>query len=388
MEYLNIVTHDRCTGCGLCKSICPHKAIEFVENDEGYLYPFFNRDLCINCGLCERQCTVKQEVKTEYTPKKAYSFFLNNKNQLLESASGGLVTALAMTIIDSGGIVYSCSYDDDYYDASFSICNSIESFRKYKSSIYFNTQPMDYKAIKKCVDTGAFSMVVGLPCQIGALRKYVGEMDNLLCISLICGGQEPRILHRKVLDEIRTLYPDEEITNVNYRYKKKNWNSTCLGVEFSSGKTHLGGGFFRMQVLRESCYHCEYKIDNSFADIIAGDFWGSELLGKEFHNEFGTSVAIAMTEKGAHWLKKAQVYGSLNEVSVPITYKTNTAIYRSKEMNPNRNRIISLIKEKSLLEADKEILGLKRYYLRKAKYLLKGLLPDNAVRIAKRIVHR
>lgn len=47
-----------CTGCFACWSICPQKAIEMIEDYEGFLYPAVNHDKCINCLLCRKTCPI------------------------------------------------------------------------------------------------------------------------------------------------------------------------------------------------------------------------------------------------------------------------------------------------------------------------------------------
>lgn len=388
MKYLDIVPYEKCTGCGMCANICPKNAVNMAEDDEGFLYPNVEKSKCISCGLCEKHCTVKHGLRSELEPIGAYSFYLNNLEMLKESASGGAATALANVFIKNNGVVYACTYDDTFCDAVFSKCESIEDFKAYKSSIYFNTQPMDQKVIKSILDSGKECMVVGLPCQIAALRNYIGKNDRLLCVSLICGGQEPRTLHRKVLNEVLAAHPGEEIAAINYRYKKKDWNTSCLKVSFKSGKYNLGGGAFRMEVIRKCCNTCAYKIDNSFADIVIGDFWGSEYLGEAFHSRYGTSVILVLTENGRMWIERTAGIGTLNEVSISDTYKTNKAITSVKKINPKRDQIIQLIKTDSLHEAQKKVLGKKGFYLRHIKYTIKGMFPDILVRTIKRIKNK
>ena len=45
---------ESCTGCGMCLSICPVKA---VSGGPGRLHAV-NSDLCIGCGACARVCEV------------------------------------------------------------------------------------------------------------------------------------------------------------------------------------------------------------------------------------------------------------------------------------------------------------------------------------------
>ena len=54
MSKLSIIENQKlCTGCMACYNICPHNAIDIIENEEGFKYPFKNTK-CINCGLCEK----------------------------------------------------------------------------------------------------------------------------------------------------------------------------------------------------------------------------------------------------------------------------------------------------------------------------------------------
>ncbi len=57
MKYLkNVVTlrHDieKCTGCGMCLEVCPHRV--FIPS-EGKV-KIRDRDACMECGACARNC--------------------------------------------------------------------------------------------------------------------------------------------------------------------------------------------------------------------------------------------------------------------------------------------------------------------------------------------
>ena len=42
---------DRCTGCGMCATVCPHGVLEVVEKAA-----IVDRDGCIECGACALNC--------------------------------------------------------------------------------------------------------------------------------------------------------------------------------------------------------------------------------------------------------------------------------------------------------------------------------------------
>lgn len=55
---------ELCCGCTACYAICPKKAIQMVEDEEGFEYPVIDERLCVNCKQCIRVCPIKQKRKT------------------------------------------------------------------------------------------------------------------------------------------------------------------------------------------------------------------------------------------------------------------------------------------------------------------------------------
>jgi len=56
-RYLkNVVTleydSEKCTGCGMCVEICPHRVFN-IENGKAHV---IDRDLCMECGACVKNC--------------------------------------------------------------------------------------------------------------------------------------------------------------------------------------------------------------------------------------------------------------------------------------------------------------------------------------------
>jgi NAD-dependent dihydropyrimidine dehydrogenase PreA subunit len=52
----NVVTlkldEEKCTGCGMCLEVCPHKVLEMNRTH----VRIQNRDACMECGACSRNC--------------------------------------------------------------------------------------------------------------------------------------------------------------------------------------------------------------------------------------------------------------------------------------------------------------------------------------------
>lgn len=57
MKYLkNVATlqldSEKCTGCGMCLTVCPHQVFEMQEKKAAVA----DLDACMECGACARNC--------------------------------------------------------------------------------------------------------------------------------------------------------------------------------------------------------------------------------------------------------------------------------------------------------------------------------------------
>jgi NAD-dependent dihydropyrimidine dehydrogenase PreA subunit len=59
-KYIRNVTtlkldSDKCTGCGMCKNVCPHSVFEIRDKKAVIL----DVDSCMECGACVKNCGFK-----------------------------------------------------------------------------------------------------------------------------------------------------------------------------------------------------------------------------------------------------------------------------------------------------------------------------------------
>ena len=60
LRYLQGVTTlsldvEKCIGCGLCPTVCPHAVLEMSDGKARVA----DRDACMECGACARNCPVQ-----------------------------------------------------------------------------------------------------------------------------------------------------------------------------------------------------------------------------------------------------------------------------------------------------------------------------------------
>ena len=136
---INITDKTKCCGCNACGDICPHQAITFKTDIEGFWYPEVDRDKCVDCGLCDRVCPelhISDLKKNDY-PKPVRTIAAVNKNMQIrwDSTSGGAFSALADEMYRQGGYVSGAIYNDDFSVRNY-ISNNSEDLIKLRSSKY------------------------------------------------------------------------------------------------------------------------------------------------------------------------------------------------------------------------------------------------------------
>jgi formate hydrogenlyase subunit 6/NADH:ubiquinone oxidoreductase subunit I len=52
---------EDCCGCSACVAICSVQAISMSIDEEGFYYPFIDKNKCIACYLCREVCPLKMD---------------------------------------------------------------------------------------------------------------------------------------------------------------------------------------------------------------------------------------------------------------------------------------------------------------------------------------
>ena len=57
---IKLTNKEKCCGCHACFNICPKNAIDMVEDEEGFEYPYIDESICIKCFQCLKVCPIKK----------------------------------------------------------------------------------------------------------------------------------------------------------------------------------------------------------------------------------------------------------------------------------------------------------------------------------------
>ncbi|MGN1220228.1 MAG: Coenzyme F420 hydrogenase/dehydrogenase, beta subunit C-terminal domain [Candidatus Cryptobacteroides sp.] len=353
-----------CSGCSACAHICPKQCISMVEDNDGFLYPLVDEAACIDCGRCEKVCPALDSTK-QSVPPKAYAAKANDEKIRLSSSSGGVFTLIAEGVLDEGGVVFGCAFNDRW-EAEHICVEDKESLAKLRGSKYIQSRIGDtFFEAEKFLRNDRKVLFSGTPCQIAGLKKYLGkDYENLVTVEVICHGVPSPKVWRLYLDGLfRTecgagknsdlsLNKMPDIQAISFRDKYDGWkkfgfkvrlsafeaakNTVSKSVEFKECFTE--NTFFRLFLdnvtLRPSCYSCHSKSGRSGADITLGDFWGIENVLPDFDDDRGCSVLIVNSENGEKVLEGIDV--EKVEVDLPVAVAGNPAYDHSVRPHINR----------------------------------------------------
>ena len=300
-----------CTGCGSCAAVCLHHCINMNQDEEGFLYPVIEKQACISCKLCEQSCPVLTD-NTVIRSSKTLSFAAQNKNEDIrrESSSGGIFSALALSVLEDGGAVCAAKYSDDY-EVVHDIVTTKEDLRSFYGAKYSQSKAWHcFIRIKEMLQQGRRILFIGTPCQVAGLKAFLNRpFKNLILIDMVCHGVPSPLVWNKYLEERRQQDADgAKISAINLRDKSTGWSNYNYSVRFDykNGRIYstcqqqdkFMQGFIANLYLRPSCSRCIFKGIERASDITLGDYWGVWMQHPKFDDNMGTSLVMIHSDKG------------------------------------------------------------------------------------------
>jgi len=380
---IQIQDKKECCGCNACGDICSRSAISFKTDVEGFWYPEVDEAKCTNCDLCVKACpiiNIKDLKKNDFEKPMTIAAIHRNMRIRWDSTSGGAFSALAQTMYEQNGYVSGAIYNDNFLVHNY-ISSNPEDLKKLRSSKYLQSNAEGlYSQIKTLLKSGEKVLACGTPCQMAALRSFLGkEYEHLIIVDFICRGVNSPKVYRKYLDSLERKYGGK-VVYVKAKNKELGWRNLTRKVVFDNGKSYYGvhmeddfrRGYHTNVFCRPSCYQCQFKDFPRIADITLGDYWGIEKVDKNLDNNIGTSMILLNSEKGKQYFE--QVKDKLEFRYTPFESILGGNIALKKSIEPSkidRNQFFEDL-DKNLFED----VALRHFPPKKAnaKQLLKSIL--------------
>lgn len=323
-----VVEKGLCTGCGFCAGICPTGAIGFSWDDFGDYVPKVSQEKCINCQKCLKICPGKEVNFGQFGKTLSQDsnfadkvFLIRTKDKTAYSAasSGGGVRSLASFLLEKKLVSGVLMIGENKKIAFPFFAPSVIYLKPgeiRKSGARSRYLPAPLGTILSQVDKSKRYLLVGLPCQIHALRKLQQtdpQWQKIIpyAFGLLCGGT-PTIRGTEYL--LKSWGIDlKEAESIDYRggdfpggvyVTLKDGTKVKVKAAGRSSKslkeTLVGEVFMSNFFLRRRCLSCLDYLNN-FSDIAFGDPWIKSWRQKSE----GVTVAFLRTKKGKEIFKKA-----------------------------------------------------------------------------------
>lgn len=234
-KSIEILEHNRCSGCNACFSACPTNAIEMKYNEEGFLYPIVDHDKCTNCGLCSQICPEISFNFNNYKIPECYAMQATDEIRK-SSTSGGMFTILSDYILEQGGYVCGAAFNESW-EVEHIIINNKKDLEKLRGSKYIQSNKNNvFKEIKELLNNDKLVLFSGCPCEIAGLKKYLKkDYNNLILIDLICAGIMPPLMWNKYLYE---TFTEDKIKNITFRDKNSYGWGLQLNIYYENGNSY------------------------------------------------------------------------------------------------------------------------------------------------------
>lgn len=332
---------ERCSGCSACSSLCPKNAINMLPDEEGFLYPEINKEKCIECGLCIKICPVNN-VSISEDKEESYVCRNSKEQERSISSSGGVFLALANSILEQGGVVCACGFDDEFCAVHKCVTDKQELLELVGSKYMQSRLDNCFKEIRNYLNVNRTVLFVGTTCQVEGLHAFLRtKYPNLYCVDLICKSVPSPMIWR---DYLELFFKGKSIKHINFKDKSLGWHKFSIKIDCQKDSYSEIGmfneffvGYFKGLYSRPFCSHCVFKERKRVSDITISDAWGIEKYYPEKDDNKGLSLVVIHSEKGNNLINKCR--GQLLLDKVPFDMAINENKYGTIEMkNPERSK--------------------------------------------------
>lgn len=305
--------NEECCGCTACESACPHGAIRMEADGLGFLYPRIDDSKCVDCGLCVKVCQFGKEYSREgrWDVPEVYAVRLKDEVQLSRSQSGGAFYALAVRMLERGGVVYGTGFAD-HFRVVHKRVETVAELEELRGSKYVQSDLRGvFPRVREDLRAGRLVLFSGTPCQVSGLQSYVGRrlQAGLYTVDLVCHGVPSPAVWADYVDYVERK-TGEKCESVKFRDKTFGWASHRETFCFAHGRkldrVTFRVLFYKHYMLRDSCHVCPYTNLKRCSDVTVGDFWGWTRISREFGDNKGVSLVLVSSERGRELFDEAK----------------------------------------------------------------------------------
>lgn len=317
-----------CSGCGLCASLAPD-AISMNLADDGFIRPKQiaglsqenERSIAQTCpGLGQSLLDDNRAHAPMWGPvQQTFTGWSTDPRQRYAGASGGALTAIAASLVESGRVdcVIQVGADPERPQGNCTIrSSSIADISEAAGSRYAPSAPLSDLAscLLEYRNEGRRFAVIGKPCDAAGLRAWTA-IDDLaarafpVVLSFFCGGA-PSEHGASALVRAMGIHPGQL---QSLRYRGNGWPGKAVASAIDGETAQMSYAESWGKILSRHVQHrCKICADSSgmMADLVCADAWETDASGYPvFEDAPGKSLILTRSALGAEILREAQVTG-------------------------------------------------------------------------------
>jgi coenzyme F420 hydrogenase subunit beta len=346
-----VVQDGFCSGCGACAGIVGKDLARMNISKSGFLRPEFNeggnRDLwakatvaCTGIGMAHSHSD-STPIHELWGPVRFVGTAHAKDGEVSRlGSSGGVVSALAIHLIESGKVDFVAQVavsDSDPLSNVVQMSRTRRDVLRAAGSRYAPAAPL--ARIDEFLATGRRFAFIGKPCDVAALRA-LSRVDERVrrqipfMISFMCAGVPSIRGTHALLDAMGV--DKEEV--VQFRYRGDGWPGMARAVTRDGSVSEMDYNTSWGSILnRYLQFRCKICPDGTgeFADVVCADAWYGENGYPDFAERDGRSLLIARTGAGVSLLDDAATEGAIVVSSLKID-----EISRMQPYQVNRKRTV------------------------------------------------
>ncbi|WP_091816725.1 Coenzyme F420 hydrogenase/dehydrogenase, beta subunit C-terminal domain [Prevotella communis] len=372
MSYFKTKDKKDCCACSACIHSCPVHAIKFERDEEGFDYPIINNEICINCGLCEKVCPVAHPIYDNEQYPKTYALYLRDVKERQRSSSGGVFYAIALWVLERGGVVFGSIIDEQNQVYHIGVDN-LQDLQQLRGSKYVQSALKNvFKEIKLNLQAGRWCYFVGTGCQVAGLNAYLRKKyDTLITSDLVCHGVPSQWMFDQHIYYLEKKYKGR-VSDYRFRDNRIGGGSEIFSLTTKKGKkrtiinpTYLLSpylySFMYAMTCRYSCYDCKFAKVPRQGDITLADYWGSKDFFPDMDNSKGISLCLLNTEMGKRIWEFLKDEFDYSESNVNDAAKNNLNLISTSTPHSNRSFIYEKVREEGYKKVAKEAFRVKNF---------------------------
>ncbi|NDR52963.1 Coenzyme F420 hydrogenase/dehydrogenase, beta subunit C-terminal domain [Actinomyces sp. 565] len=323
-EINRVVDSLNCSGCGLCAQF---EGVT-MQLHNGFMRPVVDPEAVSRTGAAELaefrascpgiRIQAQRGAGIHWDPDfgpvlGAWEAYATDEGMRHEGSSGGVLTAIASWLLESGRACRVVGARKDQADPSRTRSVSVQDPQEARALAGSRYAPAANAAAPDAASSG--TAFIGKPCEAQAIRSLSRERGQRpIILSFFCAGTPDQRATDRLLDELFAgTGADRDLPLCDMRYRGHGWPGefTAVAADGTTVSTSYSESWGKAlgPTVQWRCRLCPDGV-GEYSDVTASDFWRATPDGyPDFTDGEGVSALLARTPRGLEIIREAEKAG-------------------------------------------------------------------------------